>query len=142
MMSDTSTSSRTTLADRVTVSTRLTLAFGMMIFMLVIGTGIGLMSLSGLNAKIESQSATRTPSLILAGRWQEAVLKTAQRMRNVLIMSDPSQVRAELEAIRADEQTRAGIAQELNRLAASDNAKTMLQNIAKAAKASGAPQEE
>ena len=141
-MSDTSTSSRTTLADRVTVSTRLTLAFGMMIFMLVIGTGIGLMSLSGLNAKIESQSANRTPSLILAGRWQEAVLKTAQRMRNVLIMSDPSQVRAELEAIRADEQTRAGIAQELNRLAASENAKAMLQNIAKAAKASSGPQEE
>jgi hypothetical protein len=47
-------SSRLMLADKMSVSSRLTLAFGMMIFMLIVGSGIGLSSLSGLNQKIES----------------------------------------------------------------------------------------
>ena len=135
-------SSRLTLADKMSVSSRLTLAFGMMIFMLIVGSGIGLTSLDGLHQKIEEQSNQRTPSLILAGRWEGAVLQTAQRMRNVLILSDPQQINAELAAIRADQQARARIIEDLNKLASSDDARGLLQAISKAAQAYSGPESE
>ncbi len=127
--------SRLALADKMSVSSRLTIAFGMMIFMLIVGTGLGLSSLSGLNQKIEVQSRSRTPSLILAGRWETAILRATRHMRNVLLLSDPAQIKAELAAIRAEQQARTGIVAELNRLVASDNAKALLQNITGAAQA-------
>ncbi len=104
---------RWSLADKMSVSARLTIAFGMMICMLIVGAGIGLTSLSGLSQKIESQSRSRTPALILAGRMEVAILHITRHMRNVLILSDPDKVKAELTAIRADQQARAGMARRI-----------------------------
>ena len=56
-------------------------------------------------------------------------------MRNVLILSDAEKIKAELATIRADQQARAGIIEELNKLASSDNARTLLQTITAAAQA-------
>ncbi|HWP11858.1 MAG TPA: methyl-accepting chemotaxis protein [Ramlibacter sp.] len=135
-------SSPLTLADRMSVSSRLTMAFGMMIFMLIAGSAMGLMSLDGLQQKIEVQSSSRTPSLILAGRWEGAVLQTARRMRNVLILSEPEQIKSELAAIRADQLARANIVQDVNKLISSDSARASLQGIIKAAQGYSGPENE
>ena len=133
---------RVKLSEKMSVSTRLTMAFGMMILMLVVGTAMGLTSLDGLQQKIELQSNRSTPSLILASRWQGAVLQEAQRMRNVLILSDAEKVKAELATIRADQQARAGIIEELNKLAPNDNARALLRTITTAAQAYSGPETE
>ena len=133
---------RVRLSEKMSVSSRLTMAFGMMIFMLVVGTAMGLTSLDGLQQKIELQSNRSTPSLILASRWQGAVLQEAQRMRNVLILSDAEKVKAELATIRADQHARAGIIEELNKLAPNDNARTLLRTVTAAAQAYNGPETE
>ena len=133
MFNKMSISSSLSLADRLSVSSRLTIAFGMMIFMLVVGAAMGLTSLDGLQRKLEVQSNSRTPALVLAGRWEAAVLQTARRMRNVLIMVEPDQIKTELAAIRAEQQARASIVQDIGKLISSDDARASLQNIVTAA---------
>jgi methyl-accepting chemotaxis protein len=130
------------LATKMSVSSRLTMAFGMMIFMLVVGSFMGLTGLDGLHQKIEAQSNIRTPSLILAGQWEAAVLQSSQRMRNVLILSDPERVKGELAAIRTDQQARAKIVEDLGKLSLSDSAKALLQNIGRTAQAYAGPENE
>ena len=132
MFNDTSSAS---LADKTNVSMRLTITFGMMIFMLIVGSGLGLTSLSGLHQKIESQSSTRTPSLVLVNRWQDGISSAGRHMRNALLVGDPEQFGKELRSIRADQQSRAAVANELNQLAPSDASRPLLQNIGKAAQA-------
>jgi methyl-accepting chemotaxis protein len=131
-----------TLADKMSVSARLAIAFGMMICMLVVGAAMGLTSLSGLNQKLESQSTSRTPALILAGRLEVAIVHTTRHMRNALILSDADKVKVELAVIRADQQARAGMTAELSRLVTSDQAKGLLQGISGAAQAYGASETE
>jgi methyl-accepting chemotaxis protein len=137
-----SVSSPWTLADRMSVSSRLTMAFGMMIFMLVVGSAMGLSSLDGLQQKIETFTNNRTPSLLLAGRWEGTVLQTARRMRNVLILTEPEQIKSELAAIRADQQARAAIVQDVSKLISSENDRASLQNIVRAAQAYSGPESE
>jgi methyl-accepting chemotaxis protein len=135
-------SSSLSLAERLSVSTRLTMAFGMMIVMMVVGAAMGLGGLDGMQRTIEVQSNKRMPSLILAARWEAGVLQTARRMRNVLIMVEPDQIKSELAAIRADQQARASMVQDLGKLVASDSARASLQNIVAAAQGySGAEDE-
>ena len=133
---------RVKLSEKMSVSSRLTMAFGMMIFMLVVGTAMGLTSLDGLQQKIEVQSNNRTPSLVLASRWQGSVLQQAQRMRNVLIVTDAEKAKAELAAIRAEQQARTGMIDELNKLASNDNARAHLRTVAAAAQAYSGPENE
>jgi len=137
-----SLSSPLTLADRMSVSSRLTMAFGMMIFMLMVGSAMGLSGLDGMQQKIDTFTNNRTPSLMLAGRWEGAVLQTARRMRNVLILSEPEQVKSELAAIRAGQQARAGIVQDVSKLISSDSARASLQNIVKADEGYSGPENE
>jgi methyl-accepting chemotaxis protein len=133
---------RLKLADTMSVSARLAIAFGLMICMLIVGAGMGLASLWGLNQKIEAQSRVRTPALILAGRLEVSILSTTRHMRNALIVSDPEKVKTELAAIRADQQARAGMTVEMGRLVGSEEAKGLLQAINKAAQAYGASESE
>jgi len=53
MFHDLSVPGRHGLADRLSVSARLTITFGMMICMLVVGSVLGLTSLSGPHHKLE-----------------------------------------------------------------------------------------
>jgi methyl-accepting chemotaxis protein len=133
---------RLMLADRMSVSSRLTIAFGMMIAMLIVGSVMGLSSLDGLQQKIETQSTVRTPSMILVARWEGAILQSARRMRNVLILSDPQEIKAELAAIRADQQARAAIVEQLNKLVSSEHGRTLLQSITRTAQGYSGPENE
>jgi methyl-accepting chemotaxis protein len=135
-------SSSLSLADRMSVSSRLTIAFGMMIFMLMVGSAMGLTGLDGLQRKIEVQSNIRTPSLAMAARWEAGVLQTARRMRNMLILAEPDQIKTELAAIRAEQQARASIVQDIGKLVSSDSARASLQKIATAAQGYSGPEEE
>ena len=135
-------SSPFTLADRMSVSSRLTMAFGMMICMLIVGSVMGLSGLDGMQSKIDTFTNNRTPSLMLAGRWEGAVLQNARHMRNVLILSEPEQIKSELAAIRADQQARAAIVQDVSKLISSDSARASLQNIIKAAEGYSGPENE
>ena len=141
-MSDKKVVSRLSLADKMSVSARLAIAFGMMICMLIVGAGMGLTSLAKLSQKFESQSRGRTPALILAGRLEVTILHTTRHMRNTLLLSDPDRIKTELAAIRSDQKARAGMAAELDQLVASDEAKSLLQAINKAAQDYGASEGE
>ena len=135
MFHDLSVPGRHGLADKLSVSARLTITFGMMICMLIVGSVLGLTSLSSLHQKLESQSNNRTPSLVLVSRWQEALATAARRTRNALLQTDVEQARSELQAVRGDQQARARLAADLDRLVTAESGRALLQEIRLAAQA-------
>jgi methyl-accepting chemotaxis protein len=133
MVNDSNSPQRFGLAERVSVSARLSIAFGMMIVMLIGGAGLGLYSISVLHEKIDAQATSGTPSLVLASRWQEAVLLNTRHMRDALITPDQQQVAAHLEAVRTGRQALAGIDGELARRVPDPRGQSLLQDVRRAA---------
>jgi methyl-accepting chemotaxis protein len=130
------------LAERVSVSARLTIAFGMMIAMLIAGAGLGLFSIAVLHEKIDAQATNGTPSLVLASRWQEAVLFDTRHMRDALIAGDQQQAAAHVEAVRAGRQQLAGIEGELARRIGDGPGRPLLQEVRRVAQTFAAAQDE
>jgi methyl-accepting chemotaxis protein len=130
------------LAERVSVSARLAIAFGMMIAMLIAGAGLGLYSISVLYAKIDAQATNGTPSLVLASRWAQAVLLDTRHMRDALIAGDPQRAAAHVEAVRAGRQQLTALASELGRRASDGAAQSLLQEVRRVAQTYAAAQDE
>ena len=111
------------------VSTRLAWAFGVVIVLLVLVSALGLNSLISLNRQVERLANNVTPQLILAGKWEAAVLQTARHMRNVFILPDPAAVKEELKSIHANKQERADILEQVKKMSNTDKGKALLQNV-------------
>jgi methyl-accepting chemotaxis protein len=126
---------RFALSERVSVAARLTIAFGTMIVMLIVGAGLGLYSIGVLHEKIEAQATSGTPSMVLASRWQEGVLLNTRHMRDALISADARQIAAHLDAIRGARQHLAGVEADLNRRVTDAAGQALLQEARRAAQA-------
>jgi methyl-accepting chemotaxis protein len=142
MVNDNKSSRPFTLSERVSVSARLSIAFGMMIMMLIGGAGLGLYSIAVLHETIATQATSGTPSLVIASRWQEAVLMNTRHMRDALIAADPQQAAAHVEAVRAGRQRFAAMDAELARRVGDAEARSLLQEVRRAAQAYGAGEDE
>jgi len=79
---------------------------------------------------------------VLVSRWQEALATAARRPRQALLLADPEQARAELQAVRGDQLARSRLAADLDRLVTADGGRALLQEIARAAQAHTAVENE
>ncbi|WP_330909259.1 methyl-accepting chemotaxis protein [Ramlibacter sp.] len=114
------------------VSTRLALAFGLVI-VLMFGLGaVSVSSLMTLNRQVDTLANSSTPQILAAGRWEVAVLQTARHMRNVFILPDAAAVKEELKAIHAGKAERKEIMEQLGKTVANDRQKQLLENIVEA----------
>jgi len=121
-------------ARKASVATRLALAFGMMICMMVGGAGLGLYSIGVLQHKIDAQATAGIPALVVAGRLQEDLLRTSARLRQLAAAADPQLVRDHLAAVREAQEARAQMAAQLGRLLAGHRSGAFLPELARAAR--------
>jgi methyl-accepting chemotaxis protein len=130
------------LSERVSVSARLSIAFGMMIAMLIAGAGLGLYSIAVLHDMIDAQATSGTPSLVLAARWQQTVLLNTRHMRDALITGDQQQAAAHIDAVRAGRQQLGQVESELARRVADGPGRSLLQDVRRAAQAYAVAEDE
>ena len=114
------------------VSTRLALAFGV-VLALMMGLGaIALSSLSAFNRQVEGLVNDKVQQIIVAGNWQVEVLETARHMRNVFLLPEESAIKNELKDIHKEKEVRAKLMEQLKKLASTEKQKAMVQNIVEA----------
>jgi methyl-accepting chemotaxis protein len=89
-----------------TINTRLTLGFGGVIVILVIVAVTSLLRLSEFNRAVANFASARVPKVIAVTTLEDGLLKTAQQMRDALILDDEKQVTQALQAVRGGRQQR------------------------------------
>src|SRR5262245_2824559 len=89
-----------------TINTRLTLGFGGVIVLLVMVALTSLVRLSEFNRAMADFASSRVPKVIAVTTLEDGLLKTAQQMRDALILDDEKQVKLALQAVRAGRQQR------------------------------------
>jgi methyl-accepting chemotaxis protein len=78
------------------IGQRLAVGFGFVIALLVLLAGISYLRLESLNTEMETLVQVRYANTVTANRVKEDVSEATRSMLNVLIMSDPDQIRKEL----------------------------------------------
>jgi methyl-accepting chemotaxis protein len=78
------------------IGQRLAVGFGFVIALLVLLAGISWLRMKGLNEEMASLVQVRYANTVAANRVKEDVSEATRSMLNVLIMSDPEQIRKEL----------------------------------------------
>jgi methyl-accepting chemotaxis protein len=78
------------------IGQRLAVGFGFVIALLVLLAGISYLRLESLNKEMETLVQVRYANTVTANRVKEDVSEATRSMLNVLIMSDPDQIRKEL----------------------------------------------
>ncbi|MBB6093290.1 methyl-accepting chemotaxis protein [Povalibacter uvarum] len=89
--------------SQMKVSTRLGLGFGLVLLLLAAIAGLGIFRLAGLHTAVDTLADHRVPNLVTSYEWQTHLQDTGLKMRNILLLSDPSEIRAQLDAIHEDE---------------------------------------
>ena len=93
-----------TLFDRMKISTRLSLGFGLVLALLVLVAGTSLIRLGDFNRSLEGLATERIPLVIASSQAVQILLQTARSTRNVLILDDEKQVKEELAAVRTNQE--------------------------------------
>jgi methyl-accepting chemotaxis protein len=111
------------------VSTRLSLAIGAILVLLIAVSAIGLQRLSTLNQAMANLSEDRVPKIITASDWLFRVMETARHTRNMLILDDPAKVKAEVDGVYDDKKARAEYLEQLKKTVSTPQGKAALQEI-------------
>jgi len=81
------------------IGVRLGIGFGLVLAMLVIVGGLAFLRLNGLNAEIGDMVNDKFPKTVTAGRIIDDINVVARSTRNVLLVKDPEQIKAELQRV-------------------------------------------
>ena len=111
------------------VSTRLSLAIGAILVLLVTVGGIGLQRLSSLNQQMLYLSEDRVPKIIAASDWLFRVMESARHTRNMLILDDAAKIKAEVDGVYDDKKARAEYLEQLKATVSTPQGKAALQVI-------------
>ncbi|MDE2212601.1 MAG: methyl-accepting chemotaxis protein, partial [Betaproteobacteria bacterium] len=85
--------------NQLKISTRLALSFGVLIVLLILVSAIAALKLGSLSQATGTLANDRAPKLIMLDRLNVATLTAARALRDMLILEDPDQVRAELAVV-------------------------------------------
>jgi methyl-accepting chemotaxis protein len=88
------------------VTTRLSLAIGAILLLMIAVATIGINRLSSQNDTMLKLSEDRVPKIITANDWLYRVMETARHTRNMLILDDPAKIKAEIAAVLDDKKAR------------------------------------
>ena len=83
------------------IGQRLAIGFGIVIALLLLLAGLSYLRISSLNQEVGKMVNTRYPKTVLANRIKADVNEATRGMLNVLIMTDPDQIKKELANIGA-----------------------------------------
>ncbi|MES2150059.1 MAG: methyl-accepting chemotaxis protein [Pseudomonadota bacterium] len=85
----------------MSIGQRLAVGFGVVIALLVMLAGLSYLRISSLNQEVANMVKTRYPKTVVANGIKADVSEATRSMLNVLIMTDPGQVKKELDNIAA-----------------------------------------
>jgi methyl-accepting chemotaxis protein len=80
----------------MSIGQRLAVGFGFVIALLVLLAGLSYVRMESLNKEMETLVKVRYANTVAANRIKEDVSEATRSMLNVLIMSDPDQIKKEL----------------------------------------------
>jgi methyl-accepting chemotaxis protein len=85
----------------MSIGQRLALGFGVVIALLIALASLSYLRISSLNAEVDMVVKTRYPKTIVANKIKADVNEATRSMLNVLILSDPGQIKTELANVDA-----------------------------------------
>ncbi|MES2938924.1 MAG: methyl-accepting chemotaxis protein [Pseudomonadota bacterium] len=128
--------SSNSVLHKMTVRTRLLAGFGVVIVLLIAVAVLGLVNLSSLNNQVSVLANSRVPQVIAAGQWEAAVLRSARHMQTVFVLSDPQEIKKELDAIGDNRAQQTALYTQMKDMAAgAGQGRTLLQEVERARKA-------
>src|SRR5689334_876165 len=83
-------------AGNLKTSTRVALAFAVLIVVLVALMGGSVLRMGGLAADVDEIAVARVPKIVMSARAVETLLQVSRQMRNVLVLDDENEIRSEL----------------------------------------------
>src|SRR5947207_12049740 len=88
------------------IGSRLGMAFGAVILLLVIVVGMAVASIASLRGAVDELGLRSIPKVEILNKWVVAVLQSARHMRNALLIPEKDKIAEELAAIRAEQAER------------------------------------
>ena len=86
------------------IGMRLTLAFTVLVGLLVLVAAIAALKLGSLNQATATLANNRVPTLIMLDRLNASTLNAARHLRDMLILDDPDQVKQQIDAVAKTKQ--------------------------------------
>jgi methyl-accepting chemotaxis protein len=111
---------------------RLGLSFGLIAILLAIIAALTFARIGSLNDNINFTNNNRYPQTVLAHRIKDKVNEATLSMRNALLMSDPVQIKAEIDSIETGAKIIVASIEALQKLAANDEDKAYMQSLIEA----------
>lgn len=118
--------------SRMKVSSLLALGFGVVLLLLAATATLGIARLGSLNRTVVVLADHHMPNLITAYDWLSRLQDTGLKMRNILLLTDPHEVRAQLAAIHEDADQRKKAMEHLQRTIELPEGKNRLQLVLQA----------
>jgi methyl-accepting chemotaxis protein len=113
----------------MSIGQRLALGFGVIIALLIIVAGMSYLRISSLNAEVDTMVNARYPKTVVANGIKGDVNEATRSLLNVLIMTDPDQIKKELQNVEAREASAAAALAALSKTTVDNKGKEILKNI-------------
>jgi methyl-accepting chemotaxis protein len=120
--------------QKTTITRRLLIGFGAVIGLLIAVAAVGLVYLNSVTRQVDTLANDRMPQVIAAGRWEASVLRAARDMQTVFSLSEESEQRQQIAALKAARDEQATLAAQMRGLANSEQARALLSQIEQARK--------
>ena len=114
---------------KLSIGQRLTLGFGVVITLLIIVAGLALLRISGLNTEVTLMVKDRYPKTVLANKMKSDLNEITRNMLSVLIMSDPGQIKKELQNIEAKNTANNAALETLNKVITDEKGREIVKNL-------------
>jgi len=121
------------------IGTRLGLAFGAVLFMVIGIIGLSILRLESQDALLDKFASGRVPQLMTSQKWSIAFLNTGRHMRNVFVL-DHDKIKEELAGVKEEQKVRGQCMEELEKIVDTNEGKQKLQAVVDA-KAKDVPME-
>src|ERR1700730_8889021 len=99
---------------RLSLRTRLLLAFAIVMLTLSAAVVIAMQRLSHFNREVHAVTNDRLPKLETTQKWVVQLLETARHTRNMLILDDKAKIKSELDAVAENIRLRAQYREQLS----------------------------
>ncbi|QEM69272.1 methyl-accepting chemotaxis protein [Geobacter sp. FeAm09] len=111
------------------IGTRLALGFSVMLLLMVVISGIAMTSFGRMNKKVDVITDDRWPKAVLLNEINNHINVVARSLRNAVILSDPAEIKKELQRIDASREAVTNCLEKLARTITGSEGKAMLQAI-------------
>jgi methyl-accepting chemotaxis protein len=111
------------------VSTQLWLGFGSVLLLSAGVAGVSLVQLADLDEEFEHVSTERIPRILVAHEWENVLSHTGRRIRNLLILDDPAQLKEDRDGITEDQRRRSELHAELTKVVITPEGKAALKAV-------------